>query len=390
MKIVQVTHTFFPYCMGGRERYVYNLSMALARRGHEVHVFTGEPPSSNLRRIRKIGNVTVRRFMSMPIRLASRPIRIYYRFLPTILHALVKERADVVHAHEYFHFTTDISALACKISKKPLIITIHGSRGNMIPTKALDATADIYDQTIGSFTLKAASRIIVVSKQMKRELMNRGVDQRKIVEIPNGVNVKEINGSRDYNVDWSIDARDQHETVLSVGRLAESKGYRYLIDAIPQILEKINGLKVVLVGKDHGYKEELLRQAKNLGVSDVVEFKGFVPDAELIEYMRKSNVFVLPSLYEGMPSVLFEAMSLGKPVVATKVGGIPEIIENRRNGILVEPGSSAQLAEAIIELIGDEAYARKLGIEGKESVKKYSWESISKQIEREYYECLKL
>lgn len=151
----------------------------------------------------------------------------------------------------------------------------------------------------------------------------------------------------------------------TVGRLHHQKGQRYLLESIREILQTYPDLQVLLIG-DGPMREELQARAQVLGLNGTVHFLGSRRDvSELIAVM---DVFVLPSLWEGLPFSLLEALSLARPVVATATDGIPEVIAHEQSGLLVPPKDHRALSKAIIQLLTDRRYAQQLGAEGRARV----------------------
>jgi glycosyltransferase involved in cell wall biosynthesis len=177
--------------------------------------------------------------------------------------------------------------------------------------------------------------------------------------------------------------------ILYVGRIySYQKGLDYLIRAIPIILSKETEIKFVMIGEDYGSKASLIKLAKKLKVEKYIIFTGHIPYNELLKAYAAADVFVLPSIFEPFGIVLLEAMASKKPIVATNVGGIPEIVKNGKNGILVRPKNEEELADAILFLLSHEDQAKMMGINGYNMVKNYSWELIAKKIENVYFKVL--
>ncbi|MDA4127891.1 MAG: glycosyltransferase family 4 protein [Thaumarchaeota archaeon] len=167
------------------------------------------------------------------------------------------------------------------------------------------------------------------------------------------------------------------KVVLYVGRLAPRKGVQHLLDAFALAVKTFPELALVICGR--GEMEGGLRsQTQKLELTQRVVFPGLVPQEDLPLYYALSDVVAVPSTYEPMGIVPLEAMSAGRPVVASNTGGIPEVVEDTRTGLLVPPGDAPALAEALCSLCADEDLARKLGERGRAAVVgKYTWERIA-------------
>lgn len=167
---------------------------------------------------------------------------------------------------------------------------------------------------------------------------------------------------------------------LAIGRLIPRKGFQFLIRALPQIIDKVNSQFEIEIIGDGPYEDTLVELAEELGVNTHINFAGSVKYPDLPQKYREADIFILPSLAEGMPLVVLEAMGTGLPIIASRVEGIDELVEDDLNGALFDPGDVDRLAECIIRLI-NEGEAR---IEmGKASVNKlkqnerYNWKNIA-------------
>jgi glycosyltransferase involved in cell wall biosynthesis len=155
--------------------------------------------------------------------------------------------------------------------------------------------------------------------------------------------------------------------IASVGRLHPSKGYDTLLKSMPLVISEFPSAKLVIIGNGI-QKEYLQRLCSDLGISEHVIFLGRKTPAEVIDFLRNIDLFVLSSKWEGFGLVLIEAMALGKPVVATNVGGISEIVENGTTGFLVPPAQPKELSTKIIQLLRDRPIAKRMGVMGRKKV----------------------
>jgi glycosyltransferase involved in cell wall biosynthesis len=153
------------------------------------------------------------------------------------------------------------------------------------------------------------------------------------------------------------------------------------------IVRKEPNVTLLLVG-DGEERENLRALVQKLNLSECVSFVGRVSNEKVPEYMAAADVFVLPSLSEGLPNVILEAMASGLPVVATKVRGLPEIIEDGQNGFLVEPKNPNEIAEKVCLLLEDAELRERVSRNNKEKAKGYDWDDIVKKLEMVYSDCL--
>jgi len=166
---------------------------------------------------------------------------------------------------------------------------------------------------------------------------------------------------------------------MFVGRINQRKGVDYLIDAIPKVLQNVKNIRFLLVGSGNTvfYKQ----RARELGIEKYINFVGHVSHKEVSKYYASADIFILPSLYEGMPFVVLEAMAAGKPVISTNITGIPDIINNGHTGFLIDPKDVKAIVNRIIILAKNEKLRENLGNNGREHIKKFfNIETVAKQL----------
>jgi glycosyltransferase involved in cell wall biosynthesis len=189
----------------------------------------------------------------------------------------------------------------------------------------------------------------------------------KIQVIPPGIDTKKFHAKNDGEAFKTRYHCHGSKVILSVGRLNYQKSFQYLIKAMPMVLQQIPNVKLIIVGE--GEQLAYLNQlSKSLGLSESVIFTGAIDSTEIPNAYSAADVFVLPSLFESFGIVLIEAQAAGKPVIGTRVGGVPEALVDGETGFLVEPGDPKPLGAAIIRVLSDENLARKMGEKGKKFV----------------------
>ena len=215
--------------------------------------------------------------------------------------------------------------------------------------------------------------VVSVCKKASGELLKNGFSEKKLVEIPNGVDTKRFCKS-------NVMRKKGIRNIIYIGRLDSYKGVDYLLKGFRELLAKVDKVKLTIVG-DGVDKAQLTNMAEYLGIQDSVTFKGRQED--IPRELYNTDIFVLPSLSEGMSNVVLEAMACGLPVVATFVGGNSDLIRDRYNGILIPPKDSVSLTAALLELIENENFARRLGEEARKTIEKdYSMDQVvSKYVE---------
>lgn len=270
-----------------------------------------------------------------------------------------KYDVDILHCHEYK--SDFIGLLATRFTDVKLITTQHLWAGEGLRAKLYEC----FDSLI--VRLRSFEEVIAVSEDIKETLLRKKCSPPKIVVIHNGIDVdlfeKKANqeeAKREFNIDLNA------KVIGSVGRLSPQKGYSYLLEAAAKVTEALPEAIFVLVG-DGPLKEDLIAYAQKLGLRNKIIFAGFRTDIARI--MSMFDLFVMSSLIEGTPLALLEAMASAKPIVATNVGGIPSLVKNNYNGILVESRDSDALATQIIKLLQDKNVSTQMGLKARDYVK---------------------
>jgi len=258
-------------------------------------------------------------------------------------------KIDIVHTHLLEADT--FGRFAAIWAKVPIIITTtHSVDSWKLNNRRFRTKFRLFLNRIAD---KHSNAIITVSDYIKNYLIeHEKTDPKKIHVIKNGIEIQK-------NKKPSIDKHKQETIVLGcVGRLFEEKGFGYLLRAFKKAQNQHPNLKLLIAG-DGPLRAELEKLAYELGVSSDTEFMGVLDD--IPTFLNKLDIFVLSSIQEGIPLGLLEAMAAGKPIVATKVGGIPEVVDNGSDGILVAAANVAELNEAIVSLIQDERKRKEMG-----------------------------
>ncbi len=232
-------------------------------------------------------------------------------------------------------------------------------------------------RVLSRLTWSLATRILIQTSRMRDEFVAQFRSGRsstaanladKTVVVPNGVELAE-----------STVAPDRADRVIFTGRLDPIKGLTFLIEAVRSLPES-DQPSITFVGSDltdnSPFEQSLKRAAEGLRAT----FTGRVQHAEVRSYLLEGGIFVLPSLVEGMPNTLLEAMAVGLPCIATAVGGVPDIIRDGENGLLVPPADPVALGDAIRKLQSDAALRTRLSVAGRASAAQYTWEKLRERL----------
>jgi glycosyltransferase involved in cell wall biosynthesis len=226
---------------------------------------------------------------------------------------------------------------------------------------------------------RKVSGFIAVSEEVRLSILNQvGAIDGKIFTISNGVDTSEFErpGNKQALCKELGLEQDAHLAVL-VGRLHEQKGHRYLIEAVPTIIDRFPKTHFLLIGEGE-LRASLEKQVDELGLKPHVIFMGIRHDVP--DILAAVDLFLLPSLWEGLSIALLEAMAAAKPIVASAVSGTNQVMISGETGLLVPPGSSQALAEAILQVLADPVRARRMGSAARQHViKNFSAQKQAKE-----------
>lgn len=368
-----LTDYFYPQVGGGVEKVVYEISKRLTKMGCEVLVITlGNCRSSD---IYMVEDIKVCRIPSIDLSRALALQLSFPRSLHEILHVTKDFSPNIIHVHNIFFTTSLIGVLIKQLYNRKFIVTAHlGDIQNLALIGQLKAfSAMCYERFFGRIMLASSDKVIAVSNAVRQHLLSIGVPSEKIVVIPNGVDLEEFNSAVHKS-------KEEQINVIFVGRLLPNKGLEYLIDAAKSVVSKRSiGIKFKIVG-DGSYRAKLENLVERNGLRSYFDFLGKVP--KVSDVLHSGGIFVRPSLTEGMPLTVLEAMACQLPIIATNVAGTPELIIQNETGLLVEPGNVEQLADAILHLANSPEEAERLGHNARVFLEchykeRYSWETAA-------------
>ncbi|MGB9980364.1 glycosyltransferase family 4 protein [Methanobacterium sp.] len=350
MKICMVGH--FPPHLGGISSYTYLLSRELINRGDEIYVLTY--PHENISDIKGIPVFTAPTLNIKGLRGFIFSISATFKLLRIIR----KYKIDLIHAH--YVMPPGLIAVICSMfSGTKTAITIHGSDIFVLTRKPLL-------RSMIKFILKRSDYVFVVSDSLKENVLKLGIEglENKLSITYNAVDVERFSPNKTSAFKEEVNINSQKPVVLFVGNLVWQKGVEYLIRAKEFLKEDA---EIIIVG-DGPLLEELKAIVEFEEIEGII-FTGARNDIENI--MPAADVVVVPSISESFGIVVLEAMASGKPVVATNVGGIPEVV-NKETGILVNPEDPVGLAEAIDKILQNKELKENMGKTAREHVMKYA------------------
>lgn len=312
MKILMTSETYLPR-IGGAEVHVNNLFLKLKSSGHDVTLVTNE--------LSEINDEVIRLPWSG-------------KHIPSVLLRIWKESkgVSVIHSH-YSHRLAMLSGFVGRLRRVPVIITLHGMGILDLPNSG--KVAKLKHGIYRYLSLKLATHIISTSNDLAL-IADRYISRKKITIIMNGYDADRFNVNNP-SINKVESLRFQGKKILmSVRRLVPKNGPHYLIESLPQLIKAVPNAHYVVVG-DGPLRKQMEKRVCDLGLAEYVTFVGMVDNIEVVNYLSLANIVVFPSTAESSSIACAEAMGMGKIVVASKVGGLVELLgENEERGYLVD------------------------------------------------------
>jgi len=378
MKTLMINYEF-PPIGGGGAKATLKISSELVRMGVDVYVLTSQ--FKHTKSIEMINGIEIFRVPVGRKRadFASKPemFNFILAAVPTLLNLLKREKIDITHA--FFGLPSGVlSYFAEKLFHVPYIVRMGGSD---VPG------FNPYRFRISSGVVKPillriwqdASMLVAVSNGLRKLALNTDPDANILV-IPNGVDVEEF---KPLFVE-----KNEEDHILFVGRLdSNRKGVSFLLQAFQRLSDEKLPCKLTIIG-DGPYRSRLEQLAEDLNLNNI-EFLGHIPNAQLPIHYNHADIFVLPSCAEGMSNVILEAMACGLPVVATNVGGNPELVQNGETGFLVPPENVDALYDSLVKLLSDKNLRERMGRSGRKTVEEFfTWDKIAEDYHKLYESIL--
>jgi glycosyltransferase involved in cell wall biosynthesis len=393
MKIAFITYEFPPFIIGGAGIYAKYLTQNLAERGHQVNVFSPEIVKNNSMAksgIDNIETIKVRTYNKIPFKSIQ-----FYLQLPKIMKKIEKENNfDIIHFNgiSYWFFKK-------RISKAPHVITIHHLVKDAIKSNNLSLFSRVKDITgetsfiipfIEKRSIKSSDGIISVSNFTKNQIVKTyGISSDKIDVVYNGIDSGIYNFTKKEIEEIRHKLKiDKKPVILFVGRADDPrKDIEFLLRVFKKITEKTD---VILLVVGSGNQNSAKKIVSSLKLSKDVIFTGFVDSTTLKKIYALCTLYVCSSRLEGFGLTITEAMAAGKPIVATNVGGIPEVVKDKRNGLLVEVNDKEKFAEAMDYFLENQDIASKVGNYNKKYVnERFSWAKNARETEKIYRSLLR-
>ncbi len=374
---MKVLHFRSTSILAGPERYILELARPIQEQGFEMELL------ALYRRKGALGAISPVLEEAKGRGLAAQQWGDTTWFSSTIVYRLAQklreEGFSLVHTHDY---KTDLlGLLAARLARVRAVATVHL---HDLSTRRLRLyrLADL-------LVLRAFPKVIAVAEALRRELIAAGLPGDRIVTVHNAIDAEAFASdasSRGSKLRQQMGIGAQQPVISTVGRLSPQKGLIDFLRSARRVLSTSPNVRFLIIG-DGPARQQLWDLSHYLGIQGAISFLGYQRD--IAPFMAMSDVIVMASLWEGFPYVLLEALALARPVVATRVGGIPEIVEDGSSGLLVPPRDPERLAAAILYLLRNPGTAAKLGQQGRERVEReFNVQTMARQTAQVYREVL--
>lgn len=343
MKILEIIPEFG---LAGAERMVENLTLSLKRLNHEVEVVSLYNYHSGITENLERNNVNVNylnKKKGLDLSVINRLSKIIKNFCP-----------DIIHTHRYILFYTFLASRIARISC-PIVHTVHN--------EATKENNKIYRKVNNQLFTHFNVLPVALTDNILRSIHNEYPNIKKYIPIVfNGVNTENI---KQYKTVYEIGAEFK---IMHVGRFHEAKNHAQMVNAFSELKKIIPNAHLYFYGEGH-LLEKIKTLVYELGLKDSISFMGVT--SNITELYPSYDVFILPSIYEGMPMTLVEAMANGMPILTSNVGGIPDIIKGNVNGILINPNRE-EISNGLLKLYYDGNLRERLGRQARIDAERYS------------------
>lgn len=361
--------------IGGMEMHAWELAKGLKKHGNDVTIITGRHPD-NIEFEEKEGIKIY--YVGKEKANSNYPLSYWNQSPIKFVELNDIKKFDIVHSESAAAWGFIRKNLGRKYSI-PVVATMHGTTLGEIKSvlnkpksfkSILIVAFHIFSYiTIGLKFVRSLDAVIAVSTMVRDETIKGFfVKKEKIFVVWNGIDTEKYMPCNKLDAIKERYGIKNEKIILALGRLEQEKGTQFAIHALPRIIKEIQDVKLVIVGSGK-YLNELKYLAYKLNIERNVIFSGNISDSEILMHYNLADVFITPTIrVEGLPLVIAEAMACGKPVIASNIGGIPDMVEEGVNGFLIPPGDVKALEEKILEILSNKELANKLGANARRTV----------------------
>jgi glycosyltransferase involved in cell wall biosynthesis len=405
MKIAMLTSSYPKWPGETTAPFIEEIAASVAARGHEVHVLM--PHRSDLRRQPCERGVHLHTYRYAPRRslevwgysaalhgdVGIRPATIVaaplalLSGLRSMLELTARERYDLIHGHWVLP-SGAVAALVAQRRKLPLVLSLHGSDVFLAEQSAPTAW-------VARWAAQRADGITSCSGDLAARLARLGGPAERMRVIPYGIDAEQFYPAREAGaaIRAQLGVAPDRPLLVWVSRMVYKKGLSVLLNAMPAVLRRHPNALLVLGGYGD-LRDALEQQARQLGIAEQVLFPGAVDRHAINAYWNAGDLVVVPAIHDhrgnvdGLPNIILESMSAGRPIVASRIAGIPQVIDHARHGLLVPEGDPTALADAIVDLLDRPDFAAELGRAARQRVEQeLRWSHIAARFEAVYLEA---
>jgi glycosyltransferase involved in cell wall biosynthesis len=421
MKIVQVIPYFYPaWAYGGTPRVVFDLCREMVKQGQNVTVYTTDTLDKNTRVDSKIQNpksafplllfhfnaeidgIKVRYLRNLSNHLAFSQKLFLTPSFPFLLRDGLKD-TDIVHFQEYRTLQNVSAWKACRKKRVPYVVSAHGA---ILKIMGREKRKGLFDLWFGYKILQDARKLIAVTELEKNQYEEFGIEEEKVVVVPNGIDLTQFSSLPEKGLFHRRHSLEGFQIILYLGRIHRIKGIDIMIDAFAELKKENKKARLIIAGPDDGFKESCEFRVSSFGLKQIdlsrggkiekedvkkadVIFTGMVNGEEKLSLLRDADVTVLPSRFENFPSVPFESLMCGTPVVVSEICGVARMIQEAGAGYITRTNDGKNLAEKIREVLDHPQEAAISVKRGKELIEeKLNWNRIARNILQVYRDCL--
>ena len=354
------------------------LANSMAARGHKVIMLTPKRLERVDADALAVDQIIV--YPSVFIPKIRYTLPLFFSQLRTLRRVVRSQEVPLVCVYKYSYPTAWVPVLYARIARVPVLLITDSFPGISwrYGARFVDFVGRLYSKSLGRMVLKLCDRVVVFGPALMESARELGLDGSKLSIIPKGVDLDRFQpGCDPQGVRASLGISPDEAMLLNVGRLVPVKGVETLIEVTRRLSRDGFKVRTVIVG-DGPYRDEYERMAAK--VRGNVVFAGFRSD--IPQLLAACDVFVLPSISEGLPSALLEAAACGKPLVASNTGAIPDVVIHGETGFLAEPGDVESFARHIKLLLDDAEKAARFGARAREHVRRdFDWDAIASRYE---------
>jgi glycosyltransferase involved in cell wall biosynthesis len=360
------------------ERIVEALAFRLKQEGHQVVVITTSRGLPSGTYDQNLDGIQIYRYPEYRLPFMETAVS------PGMIGQVLGQRFDVLHVHGMTPTITDVCILIGKLKRKPVVLSYHYDAET---TGRLAVLLETTYERFATPIIRLADVLTILSDSYAKTSKVLQRVRAKLITVPGGVDLRKFSPApNDGN-------QKTPPIILFVGKIIHYKGVEYLIDAMPTVLARVPNARLILSGRSNSQRYTRMianRIAKSPAREAIWWEDDWVDREALIRRLRECSVLVLPSVSrrEAFGMVLIEAMSVGKPVIATSIPGPSDIVQDGVNGFLVPPRDSAKLAEAIVSMLGDKTLSTKMGRMSRRLARQYAWDQVTAQHVRIIESCV--